>query len=145
MILPYLNYACKIWGNNFETRLKNLVVLQKRAIRLVDKANYIEHSEPLFAKYKCQKLCDIVHLKTLIITFQAEYNMLPVNLQKMLKTSMYDHKYNTTSCTKVRFCRTKTRSMAISIKSVKLWNDLKIEYYKIKSLQKLKTLLKNVY
>jgi len=53
---------------------------------LVDKANYKEHSKPLFAKYKCLKLCDIVNLKTLIITFQAEYNVLPVNLQKMFET-----------------------------------------------------------
>jgi len=60
-----------------------LVVLQKRAIRLVDEANYSEHSDPLFAKYKCLKLCDIVNLKTIIITFQPEYNMLPVNLQKI--------------------------------------------------------------
>jgi len=130
MILPYLNYACEIWGNTFETRLKNLVVLQKRAIRLIDKANYREHSEPLFAKYKCLKLCDIVNLKTLIITFQAEYKMLPVNLQKMLKKSMYVHKYNTRYCTKrnfeVKFCRTKTRSMTISVKGMKLWNDLMI-------------------
>ena len=50
---------------------------------LVDEANYREHSEPLFAKHKCLKLCDIVNLKTLIITFLAEYNILHVNLQKM--------------------------------------------------------------
>jgi len=54
---------------------------------------------------------------------------------------MYVHKYNTRSCTKgnlkVKFYRTKTRSMAISIKGVKLWNDLKIKYHNIKSLQKL--------
>jgi len=52
-MLPYLNYACEIWGSTYETRLKILVVLQKRAIRLVDKPNYREHSEPLFAKYEC--------------------------------------------------------------------------------------------
>ena len=66
--------------------------------------------------------------------------MLPVNLQQILKIYIYVHKYNTRSCTKgnfeVKFCRTKTRYMAISIKGVKLWNDLKIEYHKIKSLQK---------
>ena len=71
--------------------------------------------------------------------------MLPVNLQKMLKKSMYVHKYNTRSCTKgnfeVKFCRTKTRSMALSVKGVKLWNDLEIEYHNIKSPQKLKKLL----
>ena len=101
---------------------------------MVDKANYGEQSEPLFAKYKCLKLCDIV-------------NLLPVNLQKMFKKLMYVHKYNTRSCTKdnyfqVKFCRTKTRSMAISVKGVKLGNDLKIEYHNIKSLQKLKKLLR---
>ena len=52
MILPYLNYACEIWGNTFETGLKNLVVLQKRAIRLVDKANYREHFEVKFVGLK---------------------------------------------------------------------------------------------
>jgi len=71
--------------------------------------------------------------------------MLSVNLQKMLKTSMYIHKYNTRSCPKgnfeVKFCRTKTRSMAISVNDVKLWNDLKIEYHNIKSWQKFKTKL----
>jgi hypothetical protein len=49
--------------------------------------------------------------------------MLPVNLQKMLKKSIYVHMYNTRSCTKgnfeVKFFRTKTRSMAISVKGVK--------------------------
>ena len=68
--------------------------------------------------------------------------MLPVNLQKMIKKSMYVHKYNTRSCTKgnfeVTFCRTKTRSIAISVKGVKLWNDLKIEYHNNKSFQKFK-------
>jgi len=31
--------------------------------------------------------------------------------------------------------------MALSVKGVKLWNDLKIEYHNIKSPQKLKKLL----
>ena len=111
---------------------------------MIDKANYREHSESLVAKYKCLKLCDIVNLKTLIITIQAEYSrwMLPVNLEKMFFfKSMYVHKHNNRSCTKgnleVKFCRTKTRSMTISVKGVKLWNDLKIEYHNLKSFQKL--------
>jgi len=83
MILPYFNYPREISDSTFETRLQNFVVLQKTTIRLFDKANHREHLEQLFAKYQCLKLCEIVNLKTLIITFQAEYNVLPVNLQKM--------------------------------------------------------------
>ncbi len=30
LILPYLNYACEIWGNTFETRLTRIVHLQKK-------------------------------------------------------------------------------------------------------------------
>jgi hypothetical protein len=63
MILPlYLNYACEIWGNTS-------VFLQMQAIRLVDRENYWENSEPLFVKYNCLKLYDVVNLKTLINTY----------------------------------------------------------------------------
>ena len=75
--------------------------------------------------------------------------MLPANLQKYLKKSIYVCKNNTRSCTKgnfeVKFCRTKTRSMAISVKGMKLLNDLKIEYHNIKSLQKFKKIIFQIY
>ena len=35
--------------------------------------------------------------------------------------------------------------MAISVKGVKLWNDLKSEYHNIKSSQKLKKVIKKMY
>jgi hypothetical protein len=35
--------------------------------------------------------------------------------------------------------------MAISVKGLKLWNDLKIYYHNIKSLQKLKIVIKKIY
>ena len=33
LIYPYLNYCCEIWGNTYTTRLKHVIILQKRAIR----------------------------------------------------------------------------------------------------------------
>ena len=50
LILLYLSYACKIWGNTYPTRLNNTVMLQKRAIRIIDKATYRDHTDPLFSK-----------------------------------------------------------------------------------------------
>ena len=30
LVLPYLNYACEIWGNNYESRLNGIIILQKK-------------------------------------------------------------------------------------------------------------------
>ncbi len=131
LILPYMNYACEIWGNTCETKLKNIITLQKRAIRIVDKIGFRDHTDPLFVKYKCLKFNDIVNLKTLSIVHQAENNNLPVNVQKLFVKTNVMHKYNTRSSSRgnldVKYCRTKTRYMAISVKSIKLWNNLDAE------------------
>ena len=35
LTLPYLSYCSEIWGNTYESRLHDLIVLQKRAIRII--------------------------------------------------------------------------------------------------------------
>lgn len=54
--------------------------------------NYREHTEPIFYKYKCLKFHDVVNLKTLIVIYQAERNMLPINLQELfIKNKKYPY------------------------------------------------------
>ena len=149
LILPYLNYACEIWGNTFETRLNKVVILQKRAIRLVENVNYRDHTEPIFHKYKCLKFLDIISLKTLLVIYQAEKHILPVNLQKLFMKTRNVHNHNTRSSNRgnfdLKFCRTKIRSMSISIRGVKLWNELNSNYHNIKSLSSFKKTIKKMY
>ncbi len=78
LVLPYINYCSEIWGNTYKSRIQELVKLQKRAIRIVGKVGYREHSEPEFYKYKCLKLEDIITLKTGVVMFKA-YNGLFFN------------------------------------------------------------------
>lgn len=149
LILPYFNYACEIWGNTFESRVRKLMVLQKRAIRVVDKAQYRDHTDPIFKKYNCLKFQDIVNLKSLIIVYQAKNNILPDNVQNLFKESQSAHKYNTRSSANgnfdVQYCRTKLRSMAISIKGVKLWNELAINIHNSKSVMVFKKKVKKLF
>ena len=90
LILPYLSYACEIWGNTYKSQLHTLMLLQKKAIRNIAKASYLDHTHPLFVQYKCLKFLDIVKLKTLIIIYKAKNNMLPINLQ-----FVYNNRRNT--------------------------------------------------
>ena len=50
LISPYLYYCCVIWGNTFKTRIKptSLVILQKRASRVINKVGFTDRALPLF-------------------------------------------------------------------------------------------------
>ena len=46
------------WGNATQANLKKIIVLQKRAIRIIHKVPYNGHTEPLHKKSKILKLGD---------------------------------------------------------------------------------------
>ena len=50
LILPYLMYCCELWGNTYNCRIKDIRLLQKRAVRIIDNALYRDHSSPIFKK-----------------------------------------------------------------------------------------------
>ena len=60
LILPHLSYGCEIWGNTYDCRIKDLVLLQKRAIRLIDKVGYRDHTSNIFRKYNLLKFKDLI-------------------------------------------------------------------------------------
>lgn len=49
MINSHFNYGILLWGNHSLT--SKLLVLQKRAVRLIDGASVKSHCKPLFVKY----------------------------------------------------------------------------------------------
>ena len=64
LIVPHLTYCCEIWGNTYNTRLQDLVLLQKRAVRIIDNADWREHSSRIFNKYELLKFLDLVEYQT---------------------------------------------------------------------------------
>ena len=75
--------------------------------------------------------------------------MLPENIQKLFKLGQDSHNYNTRHSVKgnfeVKFCRTRARSMSLSIKCVILWNNLDFSYHSINNLNLLKKNIKTMY
>ena len=47
-VLPVFDFGCVVWGNNINANLTRLVKLQKRAARMVLKADFMTPSEQLF-------------------------------------------------------------------------------------------------
>ena len=77
LILPYLNYCCMIWGSNYHSQIERLVILQKRAVRLIEYVYPPHSSEPIFKKYNILKLNDIVKSQMILVMHKFITKQLP--------------------------------------------------------------------
>ena len=127
LVLPYLSYCAEVWGNTYKSSLHSLSVLQKRAIRIIHKVGYLDHTTPLFLRSHLLKFSEIVEYQTAIIMFKAIHNLLPANIQKLFRGR--DGGYNLRGEFKLKTLavRTTVRTFSISICGVKLWNSLPVE------------------
>ena len=66
LIMPHLNYSLLLWGVN----LKDIFLLQKKAIRLVTHNTYNSHIEPILRKMDFIKSCRYVCFEQIKIPTQ---------------------------------------------------------------------------
>ncbi len=62
LILPHLQYCIILWGVNYGASIEPLVLLQKKAIRLITNSKFLAHTAPLFKKMNTLKLIDLVNI-----------------------------------------------------------------------------------
>ena len=58
MILPYLYYCNLTWGGTYKANLQRIVILQKRALRIVNNSTYDANTSPIFKELTLLKFHD---------------------------------------------------------------------------------------
>ena len=120
MCLPYISYCYEIWENASAYAL--ILLLQKKWIRMVHKAKYLDHTKPLFILSKSLSFNEHKYSTHLLI-YKAFYNLLPRNRQNIFEININ----NRSNRIPDRFVRTKLGSKSASIYEVSLWNDLPVK------------------
>ena len=59
MILPYLYYCNLAWGGTYKANLQRIVILQKRALRIVNNSTYDANTSLIFKELQLLKFRDI--------------------------------------------------------------------------------------
>ena len=77
LIYPFLTYSLIAWGNTYETNIKPLLILQKRAIRIITFSSFFEHTSPLFKSLKIINFSDLVQFVTSVFMFKYHKQLLP--------------------------------------------------------------------
>ena len=99
-ILSHLSYCNSVWGNTYSSHLHKLTLLQKKAIRICMKADYLAPTSNLFKSLKTLKLKDINKLQVGSLMQRYHTNTLSRYLMSMLTANSSIHNHYTRSCDK---------------------------------------------
>ena len=67
LILPHLNYCAIVWAHTFPTYMEKIEILQKRAVRTIDDAHRLAHSDPIFKKLKLLKVKQLAKQQMILL------------------------------------------------------------------------------
>lgn len=139
-VFPYLNYCVEVWGNTYNTNLHPLIILQKRAIRIVCNVKYNEHTNDLFLRAAALKFLDLIKLKTVQTAYWAKHNQLPVIIQGLFRERESAKRYDLRGKHKLaqQLTRTTLKSTSVSVCGVIMWNSLAESIKNSKSLSEFK-------
>lgn len=92
LIVPYMTYCVEIWGNTNKTIVKPIVILQKRAIRIINKTDYYHPTNKLFINSNLLKFNDLVEFNIAKIMFKVINNIVPDCVQNLfqMRSTHYD-------------------------------------------------------
>ena len=155
LILPHINYCCLIWGINYNSQISKLVILQKRAVRLIDRVYPPVSAEPIFRKYNLLKLEDIAKSQMLLFVHKFFKNQLPTSFDLFFKKkNTQSQRTRRIELIEVPFSNRNYRLFTTPYLGPKLWNDMFHEEFqsiddipssKLIIKRKIRTSLLNTY
>ncbi len=128
LIAPYLTYGIAAWGQASQTQLKQLLLLQKRALRLMHFGSYSSHAIPFFLASKILPLNMLYFKSVAIIMHDIANNTAPSGIVQLFNPFQNVHRHNTRACTRGDFelkrSRLNKQAKSFSRTGVKIWNSI---------------------
>jgi hypothetical protein len=121
LVYPYLDYGITLWGSTHKSYLNKIIIMQKNAIRIVAKAKYNAHTDPLFIELKLLKLEDLQKLKLSKYMFALNKGLLPSPLTNMIAMNRDVHTHNTRNYLHVEQRRTRLASNSLRHMGPLVW------------------------
>ena len=126
LIHSYINYCNVIWGSAYVCHLKPLIVLQKKAVRLITNSNFRDESAPIFYNLKLLPVLKVYHLNCLQFLYKClNNNSFPAIRKRVLHHgSSHDHATRNRDLLKPPKERLDICKNACLYQSISLWNNL---------------------
>ena len=126
LIYSYINYCNVVWGSACNSHLKPLVILQKKAVRIINRSSYDAHSAPIFHSLNLLNISNIHKLNCLTFMYNSlTKNKFPIFRERILANAS-SHEYNTRHRGQLNppFERLEICRRSFLYKGIGLWNNL---------------------
>uniref|UniRef100_A0A3B3C2G3 Reverse transcriptase domain-containing protein n=1 Tax=Oryzias melastigma TaxID=30732 RepID=A0A3B3C2G3_ORYME len=142
LILPYMTYSVEVWGNTYPTYTNKITVIQKRAMRIVNKASYRAHTNDFFIQRNTLKFMDLVDHRTAQFMYKIQNKQLPVQIQDLFKKRNTIYNLRGKNMLKKPRVRTDVKQHCISTAGVNIWNRLDEDIKDCRTLNSFKYMYK---
>jgi len=121
-----VQYCAIIWGGSSLNVLKQIIFVQKRAVRNICNVSKMTHAAPLFKKLGILKINDIYTQQVSQFMYKFNQDLLPENFQKYFSKNSTVHHHNTRSADNLHlsFSHTTLRLQCIKNAGPRIWNAL---------------------
>ena len=146
-ISPLLDYGCNTWGTTSSSNIERLSKLQKRAARIILKADFATPSKLMFETLGWLTVPKRLLYNKAILTYKALNNLTPSNISNLLTPLSEKHSFSLRSSEIGLLCIPRSRSAlydrSFSHSASKIWNSLPQDIRTKSSLNAFKTCLRN--
>ena len=127
-ILPYTDYGSVTWRSASATNIERISKLQKRAARIILRANYDTPSVDMFSQLGWLSTPDRLKYNKAVLTYRAINNLSPEYITQLLKPVSEVHTLNLRSSENCSLYVPKARTAlfdgSFSCSAPRLWNAL---------------------
>ena len=145
LVHPYLTYCNIVWGRATDTVLNKLVLLQKRALRVISTEVYLAHTAPLFTSNSILPLKEINKYQLAIFMFKYLNSAVPHScnqfVAKALKLELSTRKLRTVREFLLPPHRLQIKKKSIMVAGPRLWETIPIPIQKANNLAVHKKML----
>ena len=126
LILPYLTYGISVWGQAAKTYINQILIQQKRVLRLIYFAPYRSHAIHLFLSSNCLPFNMLYFSSVSSLMHDVANNVTPSNITNLFEYSSKFHNYNTRFSSKgnfhIKYSRSLQLNKSFSRSGGKIWN-----------------------
>jgi hypothetical protein len=91
----HLAYGLPVWGSANNKLINTIVLLQKKALRVITSADYNAHTRPIRKETNILSLADQRHLQIASLMWDLDHNSLPPSLSSYFKKRNMIHQHRT--------------------------------------------------